>query len=163
MFLKFTRILSYAFAATTHLAALLTRLLVGHGFFLSGRGKIANIDNVIEFFTSLSIPYPHYQAPFVARVEYYGGMLLILGLASRPTAFLLASTMVVALATADKADFLATLQPNAEALPVSISAFVYLLFLLWILGQGAGKLSCDAVINWLGQRRQAQGVSEPTN
>jgi len=54
--------------------------------------------------------------------------------------------MVVALLTADKADFLASWGSAAEKSPTDIAAFVFLLFLLWLISYGAGKLSLDALL-----------------
>ena len=38
------------------------------------------MENTVDFFTDLGIPFPEANAAFVARLEYYGGMLLLLGL-----------------------------------------------------------------------------------
>lgn len=137
------------------LPALLTRITVGYGFYLTGQGKLAHIDNIIEFFTSLGIPMAQYQAPFVARLEYYGGILLLIGLLTRPVAFLLSSTMVVALLTADKADFLASWGTESEKVPTEITAYAYLLFLIWLFVAGGGLLSLDALLSKLLGLRKA--------
>jgi hypothetical protein len=44
---------------------------------------------------------PAFSACFISGLEFFGGLLLILGLASRPTGFLLAENMLVAYWTAD--------------------------------------------------------------
>ena len=129
------------------LPALLTRLTVGFGFYVTGSGKLAHPENIIEFFKSLGIPYPELQAPFVANLEYYGGILLLLGLLTRPVAFLLSSTMVVALLTADKADFIASWGTESEKVPTEITAYAYLLLLIWLFVAGGGLLSLDAVLS----------------
>ncbi len=54
--------------------------------------------------------------------------------------------MVVALMTADNADFLASWGAAAEKSPTDITAFVFLLFLLWLIFYGAGRLSLDALL-----------------
>ena len=59
-------------AALAFLAPLLTRFTMGHAFFLTGRGKLANFDNTVEFFASQNIPFPTLNAAFVSRLEYYG-------------------------------------------------------------------------------------------
>src|SRR5688572_15858750 len=43
-------------------APLLTRIVIGQAFFLTGRGKRANIENVAGFFTELGIPMPYANA-----------------------------------------------------------------------------------------------------
>ena len=60
------------------------------------------MERTVGFFTDLGIPFPAANAAFIARLEFYGGMLLIVGLGTRIVASLLGSTMVVALMTADK-------------------------------------------------------------
>jgi putative oxidoreductase len=138
-------------AATLSFAApLLTRIALGNEFFLTGRGKIEHIDNFTAFFVDLGIPFPALNAAFVARLEYYGAILLVLGLLTRIAAAGLLSTMVVALLTADKSDFLQAWSPSTEKGPLDIAPFVNLLLLLWLVFSGPGLLSLDALIaRWL--------------
>jgi putative oxidoreductase len=65
------------------LPPLLARVSVGLVFVTTGWGKLQNLDRVIEFFRSLGIPAPEYQAPFVAATELSCGLLLVLGLGTR--------------------------------------------------------------------------------
>src|ERR1700732_3014258 len=69
--------------------------------YLTGKGKLSNIGKVIDFFTSLGIPAPMLNAYFVSSLECFGGLLLIIGLASRPIAFMIVISMCVAYLTAD--------------------------------------------------------------
>jgi putative oxidoreductase len=140
-------------AALSFLAPLLTRLVMGQAFYFTGRGKLANFDNTVAFFTDLGIPMPHANAAFVARLEYYGGMLLIAGLLTRIVALLLSSTMVVALLTADRQTFVQALTGAGEAGLTDVVPFVYLLFLLWLVLFGPGPLSLDHLLaRWLQPR-----------
>lgn len=133
------------------LAPLLTRLVIGLAFFQTGRGKLENFENTVAFFGELGIPLPELNAAFVSRLEYYGGLLLIAGLATRLTAALLGSTMIVALMTADKANFLKALEAGSEIGLTDVTPVVYGLFLLWLMLQGPGLLSLDALVaRWLG-------------
>ena len=65
------------------LAPLLTRVTVGYAFLLTGRGKLAHLDNFTRFLTDLGVPFAAQQAPFVAGLELVGGICLILGLLTR--------------------------------------------------------------------------------
>jgi uncharacterized membrane protein YphA (DoxX/SURF4 family) len=56
---------------------------------------------ITAFFTSLNIPGPTFNAHFVSGLEFFGGVLLILGLGARPIALLLTGNMLVAYWTAD--------------------------------------------------------------
>ena len=57
---------------STWMPILLARLVVGVEFFLSGRGKLASLEELISSFESWGIPLAHLQAPFVATVELIG-------------------------------------------------------------------------------------------
>jgi putative oxidoreductase len=59
------------------------------------------IAKITGFFMSLNIPFPGFNAHFISGLEFFGGLLLILGLASRLTGLLLAANMLVAYWTAD--------------------------------------------------------------
>lgn len=139
------------------LPALLTRIAIGHAFFLTGRGKLQNLENTVSFFTDLGIPMPELNAAFVSRLEYYGGMLLIAGLLTRIVAALLGTTMIVALLTADRETFVKALSGAGEVGLTDVTPFVYGLFLLWLLTYGPGALSLDAPLaRLLGIRRQPE-------
>jgi putative oxidoreductase len=141
------------------LAPLLTRLVIGQAFFLTGRGKLLNFENTVTFFSGLGIPMPELNAAFVSRLEYYGGMLLIVGLLTRLVAALLGSTMIVALMTADKEGFTNALGGVGEAGLTDVTAFVYGMFLLWLLLAGPGRLSLDALLaKALGIARQPEAA-----
>ena len=125
---------------------LLTRIALGHAFFLTGRGKLANFDNTVEFFASQGIPMPALNAAIVSRLEYYGAILLVLGLLTRLVAGALAGTMLVALVT-DRAQFLQSWLPSTELGPTDIASFVFLMLLLWLVFYGAGAASLDRLLS----------------
>ena len=128
------------------IAPLATRIVIGLAFFQAGTGKFRHFENVVGFFQGIGIPFPAFNAGLVASMETVGGIMLILGLFTRFFASGLSITMVVALLTAEKADFLASWGSAAESSPTDITAFVFLLFLLWLIFYGAGKLSLDALL-----------------
>jgi putative oxidoreductase len=128
------------------IAPLATRIVIGLAFFQTGTGKFRNFENVIGFFDSLGIPFPAFNAGLVASMETVGGVMLIFGLFTRFFASGLSITMVVALLTADTADFLAAWGGASQLTPTDVTAFTFLLFLLWLVFYGAGKLSLDALL-----------------
>jgi putative oxidoreductase len=81
---------------------LAVRLYWGFQFAQTGWGKLHNLPKITAFFASLNIPFPAFNAPFVSTLELVGGILLMLGLFSRPIALLLAGNMLVAYWTADR-------------------------------------------------------------
>jgi putative oxidoreductase len=137
-------------AILAFLPPLVTRVVLGHAFYLTGKGKLANFDNVVGFFTSLGIPMPEFNAAFVSRLEFYGGLLLVAGLLTRLVAAGLASTMVVALLTADRESFVGAIRGTGEAGATDMTAFVFLVLLSWLVIYGAGLVSVDALLaRWL--------------
>jgi putative oxidoreductase len=152
------------FGSVEFIPGILTRLLTGFAFYDSGSGKLSNMENTINFFITLEIPFPELNAAFVARLEYYGGMLLIAGVATRVVAALLSSTMVVALLTADRETFVGALLRRANedgtaGIGLSdVPPFVLLVFLLWLIVRGPGVLSVDF---FLGKLLRKKAV-EPT-
>jgi putative oxidoreductase len=119
---------------------LLIRLYWGWQFAQSGWGRLHNA-HAVEFFASLGIPAPGLVEPAVSCLELFGGILLIVGLASRLTGFLLACDMFVAYLTSDR-----------EALSLIFSdpgkfynadPFTFLFASLIVLIFGAGFFSLD--------------------
>jgi len=154
------RLGAVAAAALAFLPPLVTRLVMGQAFFLTGRGKLQNPEGVIGFFTSLGIPFPELNAAFVSRLEFYGGIALVLGLLTRLAAAGLASTMVVALMTADRESLLEALRMSGDTGLTDVVPFVYLLFLAWLIIYGPGPVSLDALLaRWL--RRRGLAAPEP--
>jgi putative oxidoreductase len=137
-------------AVLAFLPPLLTRLVIGQAFYFSGRGKLDNVERTVGFFTSLGIPFPAANAAFVSRLEYFGGMLLIVGLATRLVALGLSSTMVVALLTAHRQEVIDAVHGVGDKILPDLAAFAYLMFLLWLIAFGPGPVSLDALVSrWL--------------
>jgi len=136
-------------AALQLLAPLLTRITLGHAFFLTGRGKLANFEDFVGFMAARDIPFPEANAAFVARLEYYGGIALVLGLLTRLFAAGLASTMVVAL-LGEREPFIESWRWQGDVGPTDIPSFVFLLLLAWLALLGPGPVSLDKLVSrWL--------------
>jgi putative oxidoreductase len=86
------------------LAPLFARITVGWVFLWSGWGKLNNLPEVTENFIGWGIPFPHLLTPFVAGVEFFGGLFLLLGVLTRISAGALGITMIVAIKSAKWAD-----------------------------------------------------------
>jgi len=125
---------------------LLTRLVVGFAFYDSGSGKLGNMERTVDFFTKLDIPFPELNAAFIARLEYYGGMLLLAGVLTRIVALLLSSTMIVALLTADRETFVGAFTRSTEVGLSDVAPFALGVFLSWLVIRGAGAISVDALL-----------------
>src|SRR3954447_20084716 len=128
----------------------LARLTVGAVFIGTGWGKLHNSDETVESFPSRHIPAAAFQARLAAGTEFFGGILVLLGLGARLASLPLAFTMVVAILTAKRAELagLTTL--------LGFEEWSYLVFFVWIALAGPGPLSLDALI---ARRRQRQRQS----
>ncbi|PIR17604.1 MAG: DoxX family protein [Deltaproteobacteria bacterium CG11_big_fil_rev_8_21_14_0_20_49_13] len=88
----------------------LMRIVVGGIFFKAGAGKLFGwfggygLDAVFTYFQNLGIPFPVFNGYLVAITEFAGGLALILGFATRLTAFPFCIIMLIAIITADKDD-----------------------------------------------------------
>ena len=123
---------------------LAVRLYWGWQFAGTGWGKLHHLAKVTAFFASLGIPLPGLNAPFVATLELVGGLLLMLGLASRPIALLLTADMVVAFLTADRAA-LASVFSNPDAF-YAAAPFTFLSASVVVLLFGAGTVALDRLL-----------------
>lgn len=126
---------------------LAVRLYWGWQFLDAGWGKLTNMAQAVENFTKWNVPAPAITAHFVALLETTGGILLILGLASRLIAIPLIVNMLVAYITTERDHLLAIFTDHAEdfyqALP-----FTFLFAALLVLIFGPGLFSLDTLIKW---------------
>jgi len=115
---------------------LLVRLYWGWQFMQTGWGKLHSIQHVTEFFTTLGIPAPALNAWFVAFVEFGGGALLILGLASRLTGLVLTLDMMVAYLTADRLALFSIFSEPGKFYGADPYTFLFASLLVLIFGPG---------------------------
>ena len=122
------------------LSPALARLTVGLVFFWAGWGKLHDLQQVTDYFTTLGLSSPAFQARLVATTEFVCGGLLLLGLATRFAAVPLIITMCVAIRTAlwDQVDGLSKL--------VGLTEFAYIALLVWLATDGPGPLSLDRLL-----------------
>ena len=123
---------------------LMVRLYWGWQFALTGWGKMHNIAKITVFFASLNIPFPAFNAHFIAGLEFFGGILLIFGLGTRLIGFLLAANMLVAYWTADH-EALVSIFSDPGKFYVA-DPFTFLFASLIVLVFGAGYLSLDHIL-----------------
>jgi len=123
---------------------LAVRLYWGWQFFQTGWGKLGNLAKVVDFFTSLGIPFPAVNAYFVSGLECVGGILLFVGLGSRLIALPLAFDMVVAYLTADREGLQAIFSDPAKF--YNADPFTFLMASLIVLAVGPGAFSLDYLI-----------------
>jgi putative oxidoreductase len=128
---------------------LVIRLYWGWQFFLTGKGKLADLDKPTQYFQSLGIPFPHQQAMLAGATECFGGLLLLVGLASRLISIPLAAVLVVAYLTTDIAIVKNIFNDPDKFLTADEFLFFYAVILVLLFGPG--KFSID----WLIKRKFA--------
>jgi putative oxidoreductase len=124
---------------------LLVRLYWGWLFAQTGWGKLHNLSRVHDFFMSLGIPAPGFTAVAIASLEFFGGILLIVGLATRFTGLLLAGNMLVAYITADR-EALTSIFSTPDKF-YNADPFTFLFAAVIVLVFGAGFFSLDYVFS----------------
>lgn len=127
------------------------RLYWGWSFFRTGLGKLRNLDGVAQFFASLNIPMPHANAAIAGSVECVGGLLILVGLASRIAAVPLIFTLCVAYATAERESLQALFSDPDKF--TGATPFLFLLAMLIVFAFGPGPLSLDRL--FFGRRTHA--------
>jgi putative oxidoreductase len=132
------------------------RLYWGWQFAQDGWGKLTHLAKVTEFFASLGLPAPWLAALLVAMVEFCGGILLALGLASRLVSLVLFVNMTMAYLSVpdDKTNFFHIFSKPEDF--YGASPFTYWFISLLILILGPGLFSVD----WLIGRRLGKKPAE---
>lgn len=118
----------------------LARLVVAYGFYEPAMTKWADISSVAEWFDSIGIPFPTFNAYLAASTEIVGVVLLTLGLFTRLISIPLMIIMVVAITTVHLSNGFAA-GSNGFEIPL-----YYMLFLALFASLGAGKLSLDHLL-----------------
>jgi putative oxidoreductase len=116
------------------LAALVARVVGGGVFVVFGLAKFVNHASEVDSFRDYGLPAPDAFVVVIGVVEIVGGLLLILGLATRPAALVLAGDMVGAIIVSG----IALGEPIS--LTLAPAELVLCLFLLW---KGPGAYALD--------------------
>lgn len=135
-------------AAASHLQSpflLIVRLYWGFQMMQTGWGKLHSLSRVTAYFTSLGVPLPALNAPFIALLEFVGGILIMLGLGSRLLALLLTCDMIVAYVAADR-EALSSIFSDPDKF-YAAAPYTYLIAFLMVLIFGPGRFSLDALFH----------------
>jgi putative oxidoreductase len=127
-----------------HPLLLVIRLYWGWQFFLTGHGKLKNLDKTTAFFHSLGIPMPHLNAIMASSTEMVGGLLLLAGLFSRFASFALMCVMCVALWTSDH-DAVKVIFSDPDKF-LATDPFLFLYASVLVFSFGPGLVSADALL-----------------
>ena len=147
----------------TGVSALLLRLVAGAVFIPHGYSKVFGAGGPAAFSADLpSYHIPAFLGYLAAYAEFFGAILLIAGLLTRVDAFLLASTMFVAVFVVQLPDALRDPDVHGIAgvlraieLPLSLLAITTAVLII-----GPGRFSLDSLIF---RRSQLSAVSSQEN
>lgn len=126
-------------------ALLIIRLFIGPCFVMHGLGKLGvigsgNLDGFAAWLDDLGVPFAAAQARMAMASEIGGGILLTLGLLTRPACVVLIGTMVVAGAVGHRgAGYMITNDPPGAEYTINLAGVCLALLLT-----GAGAYSLDA-------------------
>ncbi len=118
----------------------IARIVVGGYFIMHGKGlfNAADMAGFTKYLANdLHFPMPTLMAYLRTGAEFFGGIMLVLGLYTRVGAFLIMFTMLVAAFTAAKGDLIG----EGE------TVVVYAVFCLTFILVGSGKYSLDAYLS----------------
>lgn len=133
------------------------RLYWGWQFAQDGWGKLTHLDRVAQFFASLNLPAPGMTALMVALVEFTGGILFALGIASRLVSLVLFVNMTMAYLSVpdDRVNFFHVLSNPSDF--YGASPYTYWFAALLILVMGPGLFAVDSLIGrWLSARPKSR-------
>ena len=123
---------------------LLIRLILGYVFLVAGLQKFIFPENMGPGrFAEMGFPAPEFTAYFVGFFEALGGLLILIGLASRLAAIPLAITMVVAIITTKFPQLSEGFWSFAQAARLDIAM---LLTSVFVIINGSGRNSFDEKI-----------------
>jgi putative oxidoreductase len=118
-------------------ATTVVRIVTGVLFVTFSLGKFFDHAKESADFDHYGIPAPEVATILVGTLELVGGILLIVGLCTRPAALLLALNLVGAIATAGRVD------GGSFHLGVAPAMLLAMLFLVWA---GSGRLAVDRTL-----------------
>jgi len=135
---------------------LIVRLYWGWSFVQTGWGKLQDLSKPTEFFTSLHIPFPAFNAVLASSTEFLGGILILVGLASRLAAIPLTIVMIVAYLTTEGEALHALFVDHDPDKFLAATPFQFLFAVLLVLFFGPGFFSIDHFL----MKKFGKGTSE---
>ncbi len=144
------RLVQFALQGSSDLeqyAILLVRVSLGLFFAISGANKLfvaGGTQTMYETLVKANVPFPHVMTYFVSGVEFVGGSLLTVGFLSTPASVALLINMIVATLTSAISIIPKGLSPlNWLDDFLYLPEVLYVLFFIWLICSGPGKLSFD--------------------
>ncbi len=140
------------------LPILVARVSLGLFFAVSGYNKLFVPEkhaDLIQLMVDIGMPFPEFTALFLACVEFFGGLMLMVGFLSSIICIALSIAMIVAIATVEIEHVI----PKGIGPLDWMSWFLYLpqvmyiILFVWLITTGPGRLSLD---HWLANKLSMQ-------
>ncbi|WP_286267142.1 DoxX family protein [Thalassotalea atypica] len=138
-------IINRILATNDNTGSLLLRLFIGIVFIAHGAQKLFGwfggygLEATSQWLASIGFEPSYLLAVLAGSAEFFGGIALLLGIATRPAALLTAFTMLIAIFTHLEKGFFAMNGGYEYALILMISS-------LTLVIQGAGRFSIDSYL-----------------
>ncbi len=151
------KLLSQLFVANSSIAPLALRLGAGIIFAAYGAQKLFGwfggygLEGTGQWMASIGLEPGYLMAVAAGSAEFFGGLALVLGLATRPAALVLAFTMAVAIVTVHLQNGL-FMANNGYAFGLSL-----LVISLSVMVSGAGRFSLDNLVASKIDKEQVSG------
>ena len=136
---------------------IIIRLMAGTVFFFEGILKFLYANQGVGRFMKLGFPFPETTANIIATGEILGGLLLVLGLFTRYVSFYFLIQMIVAVLSTKITLYLGNSPLPMPAAPPKVgiwavehesrSDYAQIMSCLFLLIEGAGRMSIDFVIS----------------
>jgi putative oxidoreductase len=144
------RLIRFVFLGSRELeqyAILAVRVALGLFFAISGGNKLfvpSQMQVMYQTLVAAHVPLPHLMTYFVSSVEFFCGLMLIVGLLTTLACIALMGDMAVAILTTSLAGLPKGVSPlnwldNFLYLPEPL----YILFFIWLICSGPGRFSID--------------------
>ncbi|ANO35089.1 hypothetical protein BCU83_05080 [Vibrio breoganii] len=141
-----TSLLNKITQSTANWSALVLRIPVGGIFMAHGAQKLFGmfggygLEGTGQWMDSIGLGPGYLMALMAGSAEFFGGLLIIVGLLTRPTALVLAFTMIVAIVTVHLENGL-FMSNNGYEFGLSLAVISFALMF-----QGGGRLAIDNLI-----------------
>jgi putative oxidoreductase len=149
-------------------STVLLRLMAGGVFLWEGILKLVYANQGVGRFTKLGMPLPHFTADFVACLEIAGGVLVLSGFLTRLISIPFIVEMIVAILSTKISLYLGTSPLPLPPAPPQVgiwavlhevrSEYAQLLTIAFLMINGPGRWSLDAVLKKTPERSPVQAV-----
>src|SRR5262249_11845999 len=153
-------------------STILLRVMAGGGFFWEGILKFVYLNQGVGRFTKIRMPFSIFTTDFFGCLQIVGGLLVMAGLLTRVIAISFVIEMIVAMLSTKISLYLGTSPLPLPPAPPTIgiwavlheirSEYAQIMVIMYLLMNGPGKWSLDAVLARLRAARASEFIGRTT-